>query len=82
MAGGAGSATAALYPAHRLRIHCRVAATAVLRQARTVDGTVGKLATGVRVVQADGTRPGIGPALVRSVVWIVDGLQFASRWSG
>lgn len=37
-------------------------------------GSLGKLATGVRVVQEDGSRPGIGRAFVRSALWIVDGL--------
>ena len=37
-------------------------------------GSLGKLATGVRVVKADGSRPGIGRALVRSLFWVIDGL--------
>ena len=37
-------------------------------------GSLGKLATGVRVVTADGRRPGVGRALVRSLLWVVDGL--------
>jgi len=36
-------------------------------------GSLGKLAAGVRVVQADGRPPGIGRALVRSLFWLVDG---------
>ena len=37
-------------------------------------GSLGKLASGVRVVQADGSPPGIGRALVRSLFWVVDGI--------
>lgn len=35
--------------------------------------TIGKLLTGIRVVRADGRPPGIGKALVRWVLWVVDG---------
>lgn len=35
--------------------------------------TVGKLLTGIRVVRADGRPPGFGRALVRWLLWIVDG---------
>lgn len=38
--------------------------------------TPGKLATGIRVVREDGSRPGIGRAGIRWVLWIVDGLPF------
>jgi uncharacterized RDD family membrane protein YckC len=38
----------------------------------TTGHTVGKLATGVRVVRADGQVPGVGLSLLRTVVWIVD----------
>ena len=37
-------------------------------------GSLGKLATGVRVVREDGSPPGVGRALVRSLLWVVDGL--------
>lgn len=35
--------------------------------------TIGKLLTGIRVVRADGRPPGIGKALVRWLLWVVDG---------
>ncbi len=35
--------------------------------------TPGKLLTGIRVVRADGRPPGIGKALVRWLLWVVDG---------
>lgn len=37
-------------------------------------GTIGKFVTGIRTVRADGGRPGIFRALVRSLLWVVDGL--------
>ncbi len=37
-------------------------------------GSLGKLASGIRVVQGDGSRPGMGRALVRSLFWVVDGI--------
>ncbi|CAA9239505.1 MAG: hypothetical protein AVDCRST_MAG76-1681 [uncultured Acidimicrobiales bacterium] len=37
-------------------------------------GSLGKLVTGVRVVREDGHRPGVGRALVRGLLWVVDGL--------
>jgi uncharacterized RDD family membrane protein YckC len=37
--------------------------------------TVGKMATGIRVVREDGTSPpGAGPALIRTLLRIIDGL--------
>jgi hypothetical protein len=38
--------------------------------------TLGKLITGIRVVREDGSRPGLGRAAVRWLMWIVDGLPF------
>ncbi len=38
--------------------------------------TVGKLITGIRVVQEDGRPPGFGKALVRWLLWIVDGFPY------
>ena len=38
--------------------------------------TIGKLLSGVRLVKGDGQRPGIGRALVRWMLWIVDSLPF------
>jgi uncharacterized RDD family membrane protein YckC len=38
--------------------------------------TVGKLVTGIRVVDEEGGRPGIKRALVRWLLWVVDGLPF------
>ena len=38
--------------------------------------TIGKLVTGIRVVREDGGRPGLGRALQRWVLWLVDGLPF------
>lgn len=35
--------------------------------------SIGKLLTGIRVVRADGRPPGIGKALVRWLLWVVDG---------
>jgi len=35
--------------------------------------TIGKLLTGIRVVRDDGRPPGIGKALVRWLLWVVDG---------
>lgn len=35
--------------------------------------TIGKLLTGIRVVRADGRPPGFGKALVRWLLWLVDG---------
>jgi uncharacterized RDD family membrane protein YckC len=42
----------------------------------TVGATVGKLALGVRVVNADGTKLDWGPALVRNVLRIVDAFPY------
>lgn len=39
-----------------------------------VGATVGKLLTGLRVVNVQGARAGIGRCFVRSVAWIVDGI--------
>jgi uncharacterized RDD family membrane protein YckC len=36
--------------------------------------TLGKFVTGIRTVNADGNRPGILRALVRSLSWIIDGI--------
>lgn len=38
--------------------------------------TVGKLVTGIRVVDEQGRRPGLGKALVRWLLWLVDGLPY------
>ncbi|HJR26025.1 MAG TPA: RDD family protein [Acidimicrobiales bacterium] len=38
--------------------------------------TVGKLITGIRVVDEQGGRPGIGRAFVRWLLWLVDGLPY------
>jgi uncharacterized RDD family membrane protein YckC len=38
--------------------------------------TPGKLVTGLRTVGEDGRRPGLGKALIRWVMWVVDGLPF------
>ena len=37
-------------------------------------GSLGKLALGLRIVKADGSRAGIGPSALRTVMWIVDAL--------
>ncbi len=39
--------------------------------------SLGKLALGLRIVKADGTRAGIGASAVRTVLWIVDGITCA-----
>ncbi len=36
--------------------------------------TLGKLATGIRTVDGDGSRPGIGRALVRTIVLVIDAI--------
>ncbi len=38
--------------------------------------TIGKRLVGIRTVRADGRPPGIGKALLRWVLWLVDGLPF------
>jgi hypothetical protein len=38
--------------------------------------TIGKLVTGVRLVNGDGRRAGIGRALVRWLLWVIDSLPF------
>jgi hypothetical protein len=38
--------------------------------------TIGKLVTGIRVVDEQGGRPGIGRAFVRWLLWLVDGLPY------
>jgi uncharacterized RDD family membrane protein YckC len=37
-------------------------------------GSLGKLALGLRVVKADGSKAGIGPSAIRTVMWIVDAI--------
>jgi uncharacterized RDD family membrane protein YckC len=37
--------------------------------------SVGMFVTGARVVKPDGSRPGIGRAFVRNLLWIVDGIN-------
>ena len=64
--GGRTIAHAALLLAWFLGVH-------VILQGLT-GGSLGKLATGVRVVREDGRRPGVGRALVRGLLWAVDGL--------
>ncbi len=64
--GGRTLAHLALLLAWFLGIH-------VLLQGLT-GGSLGKLLTGVRVVREDGSPPGVGRALVRSLFWAVDGL--------
>ena len=39
--------------------------------------TIGKLILGMRVVNAEGGKPGLGRALVRNLLRIIDGLPFA-----
>jgi len=38
--------------------------------------TLGKLATGVRIVRPDGRRAGLGRNLLRPLLWVVDGFPF------
>jgi uncharacterized RDD family membrane protein YckC len=38
--------------------------------------TVGKFATGIRTVRADGTRLGLGPSAVRNLMRVVDGFPY------
>lgn len=38
--------------------------------------TPGKAIAGVRTVNAAGQAPGVGPALIRSVLWVVDGFPY------
>src|SRR3546814_9866866 len=38
--------------------------------------TIGKLITGLRVVGEDGRAPGLGKALLRWVLWVLDGFPY------
>ena len=51
----------------------------VLLQGAT-GATVGKFITGVRTVRPDGRRPGVGRALVRTLMLVVDGIMPLGLW--
>jgi uncharacterized RDD family membrane protein YckC len=53
-------------------IFCAVGAAYFLLMEGFLSGTIGKLVLGMRVVNGRGRAPGLVPALVRNVVWIID----------